>query len=220
MGTTAIAIDKMLSSDFGCGDKKGQQMDAVLSRCLPSLYRRAFRYLGNAADAEDAVQDALLSALKNLEHFRGDAQMSTWLIAIVTNAALTQLRKRARGMYVSLDEQSRDQEGYALSERLRDRRPSPEEELRRAEHVAHLTHLARQLPPTLRRSFELRDLDGRTILEMADILRVPEGTVKAQISRARAKLGSLIEAANRKYSFVHRARVRPGENSTFRKSRQ
>src|SRR5580658_9396110 len=101
MGTTAIAIDKMLSSDFGCGDKKGQQMDAVLSRCLPSLYRRAFRYLGNAADAEDAVQDALLSALKNLEHFRGDAQMSTWLIAIVTNAALTQLRKRARGMYVS-----------------------------------------------------------------------------------------------------------------------
>jgi RNA polymerase sigma factor (sigma-70 family) len=90
MGTIAIVIDKTPSLDFGCGDKKGQQIDAVLSRCLPSLYRRAFRYLGNAADAEDAVQDALLSAYKNLEHFRGDAQMSTWLTAIVTNSALTQ----------------------------------------------------------------------------------------------------------------------------------
>jgi len=135
--------------------------------------------------------------------------MSTWLTAIVTNSALTQLRRRARGTYVPLDELSRDQEGYVLSERLRDRRPSPEEELRGAEHVTHLTRLARQLPPSLRRAFELRDLDGLTILEMTDILRLPEGTVKAQISRARAKLRSLMEAANRKYRFRHRARVRP-----------
>jgi hypothetical protein len=103
-----------------------------------------------------------------------------------------------------LDEQSRDHEGYALSERLRDRRPSPEEELRRAEHVAHLMHLVQQLPPTLRKAFELRDLDGLSIREMTDILRLPEGTVKARISRARAKLRSLMEAANRKYSFSHR----------------
>jgi len=75
--------------------------------------------------------------------------------------------------------------------------------------VTHLTRLARQLPPSLRRAFELRDLDGLTILEMTDILRLPEGTVKAQISRARAKLRSLMEAANRKYRFRHRARVRP-----------
>jgi RNA polymerase sigma-70 factor (ECF subfamily) len=204
MGTTSIVLDKTPSFDFSCGDKKGQEMDAVLSSCLPSLHRRAFRHLGNAADAEDAVQDALLCAFKNLAQFRGEAQMSTWLTAIVTNAALTQLRRQARGTYVPLDEQSRYQEGYALSERLRDRGPSPEEELRRAEHVAHLMHLVQQLPSTLRKAFELRDLDGLSIREMTEILRLPEGTVKARISRARAKLRNLMEAANRKYSFSHR----------------
>jgi len=209
MGTTLTVLDKTPSFSFSRGDRKGQEMDAVLSHCLPALYRRAFRHLGNAADAEDAVQDALLCAFKNLAQFRGEAQMSTWLTAIVTNAALTQLRRQARGTYVPLDEQSRDHEGYALSERLRDRRPSPEEELRRAEHLAHLMHLVRQLPPTLRKAFELRDLDGLSIREMTDILRLPEGTVKARISRARAKLRSLIQSANHKYSFGHYIRVRP-----------
>src|SRR3954471_10472607 len=58
----------------------------VLSRQMPIFHRRACRYLGNPADAEDAVQDALLSAYKHLDQFRGQAQISTWLTAIVTNS--------------------------------------------------------------------------------------------------------------------------------------
>jgi RNA polymerase sigma-70 factor (ECF subfamily) len=58
--------------------------DAV-SRYLPSLYRRAFRYVGDPHDAEDVVQDALLSAYKHLSQFKGTAKMTTWLTAIVTN---------------------------------------------------------------------------------------------------------------------------------------
>ena len=69
---------------------------SVLSHCLPSLYRRAYRLLGNEADAEDAVQDALLAAYRHLKEFRGDAQLSTWLTAIVINCARMQLRKRPR----------------------------------------------------------------------------------------------------------------------------
>ena len=63
-----------------------REMQHVLSRSLPSFYRRAYRYLGNAADAEDAVQDALLSACRHLGQFKGQAQMSTWLTTIVTRA--------------------------------------------------------------------------------------------------------------------------------------
>ena len=73
-----------------------QQMQHVLSRGLPSFYRRAYRLLGNTADAEDAVQDALLAAYKHLHQFRGQSQMSTWLHTIVANCARMQLRKRSR----------------------------------------------------------------------------------------------------------------------------
>src|SRR5580698_397093 len=67
--------------------ERTQELDSVVSRYLPMFYRRAFRFLGNATDAEDAVQDALLSAYKHLGQFRGQAQLSTWLTTIVTNAA-------------------------------------------------------------------------------------------------------------------------------------
>jgi DNA-directed RNA polymerase specialized sigma24 family protein len=63
MGTTTAVIDNTQRFDFALRDKTEQEMDAVLSRYLPSFYRHALRHLGNIADAEDAVQDALLSAL-------------------------------------------------------------------------------------------------------------------------------------------------------------
>jgi len=72
--------------------KENREMQDVLSRCLPSFYRKAYRHLGNAADAEDAVQDALLSAYKHLDQFKGQSQMSTWLTTIVINCARMHLR--------------------------------------------------------------------------------------------------------------------------------
>ena len=89
------------------------------------FYKRALRFLGNASDAEDAVQDALLSAYRHLGQFRGQAQLSTWLMTIVTNSALMQLRRRHNG-YFSLD-QEQGEEGLTFSERLPDSKPSPEE---------------------------------------------------------------------------------------------
>ena len=79
------------------------QMMAVLSHRLPYLYRYAYRLLGNKADAEDAVQDALLAAFKHLNQFRGKAHLSTWLTAIVINCARMQLRKRSRYIHISLE---------------------------------------------------------------------------------------------------------------------
>ena len=84
-------------------ESPSSQMLHVLSSRLPSLYRRAYKLLGNKADAEDAVQDALLAAHKHLNQFRGDAQISTWLMTILLNSARMQLRKRLRHELVSLD---------------------------------------------------------------------------------------------------------------------
>jgi RNA polymerase sigma factor (sigma-70 family) len=83
-----------------------QTLQHVLPNCLPSLYRSAFRLLRSAADAEDAVQDAILAAYTHMDQFRGRSKMSTWLSAIVHNCARMQLRKRARRVHLPLEEQN------------------------------------------------------------------------------------------------------------------
>ena len=165
-----------------------RKLQEVLSLRLPSFYRCAFRVLGNAADAEDAVQEGLLAAYKHLNQCRGQAQISTWLTAIVRNCALMQLRKRPRQIPILLDEQFGEEQPRSLWEGLTDERPSPEEEFRNSELTARLRKCTKLLSPTLRRTFQLRVLDGLSILETARILEVPHGTVKAQLARARAKI--------------------------------
>jgi RNA polymerase sigma-70 factor (ECF subfamily) len=172
--------------------KAAQQLEQILASGLPPLYRRAYRILGNASDAEDAVQDALLAAYTHLHQFRGQAQISTWLTTIVLNCARLQVRRRRRHVHVSLDECTGELQPVSVSEALADHQPSPEDEYRGAELSDRLTHLHSQLSPTLRRTFLLRDVDGLSIRETARILGVPTGTVKAQSARARQKLKKLM----------------------------
>ena len=165
-----------------------QQLEDAVTRALPLFYRRAYRYLGNAHDAEDAVQDAFLSAYKHLDQFKGTAKLSTWLTTIVTNSALTQLRKRSRHVYVSLDEPVGEDRDFCVADGLADRGPSPEGEYIEAQRHTHLMNHVVKLSPTLRRTIQLCDLDGRTTKEVAVMLGVPHATVKARVARGRAKL--------------------------------
>jgi RNA polymerase sigma-70 factor, ECF subfamily len=191
MGTTIATIDREQIPECSPFDNREREMAAILSRYLPSFHRHAFRYLRNAADAEDAVQDALLSAYKHVGQFRAEARMSTWLMAIVINSARMQLRRRPRQSHVSLDEHP-DHESYALAELLADQRPGPSEICLTSDLADNVLELTRQLTPILRSALQLRYLDGLSIREMTDILGVAEGTVKARIARARAKLRSLM----------------------------
>jgi RNA polymerase sigma factor (sigma-70 family) len=125
--------------------KAAQQLEQILASGLPPLYRRAYRILGNASDAEDAVQDALLAAYTHLYQFRGQAQISTWLTTIVLSCARLQLRRRPRHAHVSLDESTGELQPVSVSEVLADHRPSPEDEYRGSELSTRLTHLHCQL---------------------------------------------------------------------------
>jgi RNA polymerase sigma-70 factor, ECF subfamily len=183
--------------DLSIRENGTREMQDVLSRYLPRFYGSAYRQLGNAADAEDAVQDALLAAFKHLDQFKGQAQMSTWLTTIVTNCARMQLRKRRRQPHVSLDEPSGEDQDYCLSDRLAHSGPSPEDECRNLELRRRLLESVAELSPPLRRAFELRDLDGRSVREAAHTLGLAEGTVKAQLWRAREKLTRLMRRALR-----------------------
>jgi RNA polymerase sigma-70 factor (ECF subfamily) len=183
------------------GSTGPQAMEDVLAHRLPTFYRTAYRFLGNAADAEDAVQEALLCAYKHVHEFRGQSQMSTWLTAIVINCARMQLRRRPRHVQVFLDEPISGEHEYSMSERLADNRANPEDQCREAELKARLRESAMQLSPSLRRTFQLRELQGLSIQETASLLELAEGTVKAQLSRARAKLTRLM-----RQRFVRRDR--------------
>src|SRR5580692_4109751 len=105
MGAATAIVDSTQRPNCSPCEGQRSEMDGIVSCYWPSFYRTAYRYLGNAADAEDAVQDAMLSAYKHLSQFRRQARMSTWLTAIVINSARMQLRRRPRQPHISLDEQ-------------------------------------------------------------------------------------------------------------------
>jgi RNA polymerase sigma-70 factor (ECF subfamily) len=138
-----------------------------------------------------------------LDQFKGSAKMTTWLTSIVTNCALTQLRRRPRQLHSSLDEPLAQDPNPRVSDTLVDVRPSPEDECAMSELHGHLMQFVAKLSPPLRKAIQLRDFDGLTTSEAAHVLGVPEGTIKAQVSRARSQLK---QHANLRLKRINRGR--------------
>jgi RNA polymerase sigma-70 factor (ECF subfamily) len=174
-------------------DQEIQELTNIFTGRLPSLTRIAARLVGNAADAEDAVQDAFVSAYTHVDQFRGQAQISTWLTTIVINAARMKVRRRPRQTHIPLDQQDREHDHAPLSEMLPDRRPSPEELCRSWELAERLAQASTELSPTLSGTFQLSEVDGLSTRETAQVLGIPHGTVKARVARARRKLKQLLQ---------------------------
>ena len=180
-------------------------MTTVIAERLPYFRRIAMRCLDNAADAEDAVQDAFLAAWKHLGEFRGQAQMSTWLTAIVINASRNVVRKRGRVRLVSIDGQEKGENNAPFSELLPDRRPDPEAQLRNLEYERRLHHLSAHLSPTLRVVVQMRSIEGLSVRETAGTLGVTESVVKSRASRALAKLRRMDRKTSRPSSIASAA---------------
>jgi RNA polymerase sigma-70 factor, ECF subfamily len=188
MVSSVPPIENGLKATLGSHDERTRELESVLAHHLPLFHRYALRYLGNVADAQDAVQDALLSAYVHLDQFKEQARMSTWLMSIVLNSARMQLRQRGRRTYLPIDDECRDEDRETLSVQIADDRPSPEEECCAAELNKHFKPLITRLSDNLRQTFELRHFDGLSIRETARRLKVPVGTVKARLTRARRRL--------------------------------
>jgi RNA polymerase sigma factor (sigma-70 family) len=128
---------------------------------------------------------------------QGPAQQLEQILASNLSPLRMRLRNRIRHVHVSLDEPAGELQPVSASERIADQRPGPEEKYRNAELSVRLANFHRQLSPTLRRTFQLRDINGLSIRETARILGTPAGTVKAQSARARQKLEQLMRRALR-----------------------
>jgi RNA polymerase sigma-70 factor, ECF subfamily len=195
MATTAVEINPEAVA-VDCYPRKVQELTEVINRHSLRFRRIALGHLGNAADAEDAVQDALLSALRHVDQFKGRAKMSTWLTAIVINSARMKLRRRPPQVQVALDEPCGEQ-SLPPADMVSDTRPGPEELYRKRQIAETLAYATLRLSPVLLTTFRLRDVDGLSIRETAQFLGVPIGTVKARLARARRRLRQVIQKSFR-----------------------
>jgi RNA polymerase sigma-70 factor (ECF subfamily) len=138
------------------------------------LFTLAVRELGSAADAEDAVQEAFIRAWKALPRFRAEASFSTWLYRICLNAIHDQRARSARGGGVALEDVAEP--------------AHPRDAILEAELSAELQQALSELEESYRTAVVLYDVLGRTYAEIAEMLGVPEGTVKSRIFRGRTEL--------------------------------
>jgi RNA polymerase sigma-70 factor, ECF subfamily len=167
------------------GDEKA--VEALFRRYQRPLFQTALRVLGNTEDAEDALQDGLLSAYRNLRRFEGRSQFSTWLTRIVINAALMRRRSAKARPALSLDETPREEE-LPASERFADDGPNPEQVFASTEIREMISENLDELSPLLRTAFVLREVQGYSTGEAAKKLGVTENTLKARLWRARHQL--------------------------------
>jgi RNA polymerase sigma-70 factor (ECF subfamily) len=149
------------------------------------LHGLIFRMLGNAADAEDLLQEVFLSAHRKLEGFRGESALGTWLYRLATNQCLDHLRSRASRAGQLTD--AFDDEPVIADAGSRTI----------AEQTVAKMDLERalvQLPPGCRAAFLLHDVQGLEHREVAEALGIAEGTSKSQVHKARLKLRALLSA--------------------------
>jgi len=191
MATKALEINPEAVA-AQCYQRRVQELTDIITSHSLCFRRVALRHLGNVADAEDAIQDAFLSALRHVDQFKGRAKLSTWLTTIVINSARMKLRRRSPQVQVALDEPCSEQ-NLSPADMVSDTRPDPEEMYRKRQIAETVAHATVRLSPTLRTTFRLRDVDGLSIRETAHLLGVPTGTVKARLARARRRLRQVIQ---------------------------
>jgi RNA polymerase sigma-70 factor (ECF subfamily) len=158
-----------------------------------ALYQTSLRILGVPEEAEDALQEGLLAAFRNLKRFEGRSQFSTWLTRIVINAALMRRRSKRSRPAVSLDQWPAEEGALPPAERFAADDPGPEEIYAGMELGGLLEASLKKLSPVLRSAFLLREGEGLTTSEAARALGVSENTLKARLWRAKQQLAALLE---------------------------
>lgn len=163
-----------------------QQFTEIVEQYSDLAYSVAFRMLRNAEGAEDAVQEAYISAFKALPNFKCQSKLSTWLYRIVVNACLMKIRKeKSRAKYIS--------ENLFNDALVYDWKNDPEEAAVNSELRSTLESGLEILSPDLRAAVVLRDIQGLSTEEAAEALNVSIASLKSRLHRARVQLRKHLE---------------------------
>lgn len=156
------------------------------------IYRLALNITGNAEDAEDVLQEALLKAYTKLGTFHGDSRFYTWLVRIAVNEALMKLRKRGTEKTVSLDEPIEGDDQDLMPREVEDWADNPEQRYGKIELQQILKDTVNKLEPQFRTVFVLRDVEDLSTEETAELMGLSVPAVKSRLLRARLKARDLL----------------------------
>jgi RNA polymerase sigma-70 factor (ECF subfamily) len=157
----------------------------LVDRYSPRIYNLALKMLGNPDAAEDILQETFISAYRAIDRFEGRAHVSTWLYRIAHNAVLMRLRKEKRTPYLQSLEDDLDLDVLAAPSH---REGAPERRLLESELRDKMDEALASLTDALREVFILRDIEGLSTAETAEILNLSETAVKSRLHRARLAL--------------------------------
>jgi len=179
--------DAALVARWQSGDPRA--FEQLVRRHERSVFRLLYRMLGSREEAEDAAQEAFLSLHRHGRRFRREARFSTFLYRVAANAALNRRRSLGRSRARERELAARQAGGSDLPSSPRD----PEDAARGSETQARVQQALLELPGELRMAVVLYDIEGQSYKDIAEILGIPEGTVKSRIHRARQGLRDLLE---------------------------
>ncbi len=189
MEQTAKDADQLLVERVQQGDKRA--FDLLVLKYQHKIIAVVHRYVRDSADVNDVVQEAFIKAYRALANFRGDSAFYTWMYRIAINTAKNHLISKGRRP-PSSDVDVDDAEYYNGNENLHDV-DTPENNLFRDELQTAVQNIMRNLPEDLRTAITLRELDGLSYEEIADIMECPVGTVRSRIFRAREAIDKVVK---------------------------
>ena len=182
----AVAKDEsLLVTEAKAGSYEA--FEDLVNRYEKKIYRLGMNITGNREDAEDVLQEAFLKAFEHLPDFREDSRFYTWIVRIAVNEALMKLRKRRTSREVPMDD-NEDENGNVQVREFADWKPNPEQQFAQTELEQILQNAVNSLPPGFRTVFYLRDVEGLSTEETAEVLDLSVGAVKARLFRARLRL--------------------------------
>jgi len=183
-----VQVDPVLVRAVQRGEKGA--MDDLIKGTYADVYALCRRLLGDPADAADATQEVYVRVVKSVLGFRGDAAFGTWLHRVTVNVCMTMLRRRgdirARGQSAGTVD--------AVFDDLASEETSTEDRVADADLARRTARALTQLPEDAREVVVLRDVQGLTTREAAELLGISEGAVKVRLHRAHARLRELVGA--------------------------
>ncbi len=187
---TAAETDQQLVEKVQAGDKRA--FDMLVLKYQPKILGLISRYVKDSYEVQDVAQEAFIKAYRALPRFRGDSAFYTWLYRIAINTAKNHLVSRGRRPPGS-DVDVEDAEYYDSGDALRVQE-NPENQLFSAELAAVVNGAIKELPDDLRTAVTLREFDGLSYEDIAEIMDCPVGTVRSRIFRARESIDKRVQA--------------------------